>query len=140
VRYAATTPHGASRERYRDTGNRIPSDHADQQWTELSGELALLDLRADSTLDALGFDARICTAYEDHVIAACHQLTDSVLAWWGPDIHGLVYTSRTTPEGSANVAFFEQAPLTGASSTLSERSDVLEEFIVIGGLQVAFDF
>lgn len=140
VRYAASTEAGAARERYRDTGGWIPATHADHHWTELTGKLAVLDLRSNEALDALGIDARISTGYEAHVRATCSRLTDRANAWWGGDIHGIAYTSRTTPETSANVAFFAQAPLVGTSTALAECTDVLERLILTGGMQVDFPF
>ncbi len=140
VRYAASTEAGAARERYRDSGGWVPATHADHHWTELTGELALLDLRSDDALDALGVDARISTGYEDHVQATCRLLTDRTHGWWGNEIHGFAYTSRTTPETSTNVAFFAQAPLIGTSTALAECTEVLERLILTGAIQVDFTF
>lgn len=140
VRYAATTVAGAAREVYLDTGKLIPADAATKHWCELEGELSVLDLRDEDTLDALGFDARISTSYEDHVQAACRALTDRVHDWWGTDVHGIAYSSRTTPTTSTNLAFFEQAPLTGTSRELRECGEVLEDLVLRGGFQVDFTF
>lgn len=138
VRYAATTVVGAARERYRDTGGWVPSTHAEHHWTELTGDLALLDLRSNEALDALGIDARISTGYEPHVRETCWRLTDRAHLWWGDEIHGFAYTSRTTPETSTNVAVFAQAPLVGTSTPFAECTEVLERLVVTGGIQVDF--
>ncbi len=140
VRYAASTEAGAFRERYRDTGGWVPATHGDHYWTELTGELALLDLRSNETLDALDIDARISTGHEDHVQAACSLLTDRANIWWGDDIHGFACTSRTTPETSTNVALFAQAPLVGTWTSLAECTEVLERLVLTGGIQVDFTF
>jgi hypothetical protein len=140
VRYAASTEAGAARERYRDMGGWVPAGHADHYWTELTGELALLDLRRNEILDALGIDARISTGYEDHVRATCRLLTDRAHDWWGDEVHGFAYASRTTPETSTNVALFARAPLVGTSTPLADCTEVLEHLILTGGIQVDFTF
>lgn len=132
VRYASTTPLGAARERYRDTGKVVPADHAQHQWTRLTGEVALRDLRRDRVLDALGLDARICTAYEAHVRHACWVLSDQVREWWGDDVNGIAYTSRTTPERSTNVALFPSATLEGSSQALTDSPDLITTLTLNG--------
>jgi len=61
-------------------------------------------------------------------------------SWWGDDIDGFAYTSRTTPETSTNVAFFAEAPLAGTSTALAECTGVLERLVLTGGIQVDFAF
>jgi hypothetical protein len=113
VRYAATSLHGAARERYRDTGSLIPADR-DRHYVEtLTSRVRVLDLRSGSTLDALGVDDRVSTGHEQAGWEAAQQLTDSVLRLWGDAVHGLLYRSRTTPGSSANIPFFARAPLRG---------------------------
>lgn len=128
VRYAATTPHGAARERYRDTGSYIPPDHAGHYLVTLhpTGPLRVLDLRQEPILDALGLDDRISTSHEPDVIADAQQLSDLVDGWWGPSIHGIVYRSRTTPTTSLNVALLPQAPLRGRSQALHRARRFLD--------------
>lgn len=132
VRYAATTPPGAARERYRDSGSYIPPDHGGHYLVTLSptGPLRVLDLRQERILDALGVDDRISTSHEPDVIADAQRLTDLVVAWWGDTVHGIAYRSRTTPETSTNVAIFEAAPLRGRSQALHRARRLLDTLIV----------
>lgn len=138
VRYAGTSPVGAARERYRDTGLVIPMHHANHYVVQLHGRLSLLDLRQDRTLDLLGLDDQISTSRAPDVWRACHQLTDLVLEWWGHSIDGIMYRSRTTPQRSANLAFFEHAPLTGRSQVLRRSRRFLDELVVSSGFTVRF--
>lgn len=137
VRYAATAPHGA-RERYRDTGSYIPQDHAGHYLVALTSDLWVFDLRREATLDALGLDDRISTGHEPEIWAAAQELSDLVRRWWGESIHGIAYRSRTTPETSANLAFFEHAPLVGRSIRLDRARRLGDELIVRYGFTIAF--
>jgi hypothetical protein len=100
--------------------------------------LRVLDLRSESTLDALGLDDRVSTGHEQPVWDAAQQLTDRVLGWWGDAVHGLLYRSRTTPGSSANIAFFARAPLRGRSRTVASSTNLLNELITAHGFTVDF--
>lgn len=132
VRYAATAANGAARERYRDTGLFIPSDHAEHHVATLSGELIVLDLRRETVLDALAVDDRISTGREQAVWASAQHLTDRASEWLGADMHALMYRPRTTPETSANVAFYRHAQLTCTSAALHTCADLLDELKLRG--------
>jgi len=140
LRYAATAAAGAARERYRDTGSFIPASHADHYRIDLQGDLRVLDLRREQVLDALHLDARVSTGYEAQVREVCWQLSDRARDWWSDQIHAIVFTSRTTPETSANVALYENAPLEASSSLLSGCADWLDELVLGHGLVIDFDY
>ena len=138
MRYAATSASGAARERYRDTGSFIPASHATHFRVDLNGVIRVLDLRREVVLDALGVDARICSSYEEAVRSACWQLCDSVVEWWGDAVQGILSTSRTTPESSANLAFFAHTPLTSAATPLADCGPYLDELVIGHGFTVDF--
>lgn len=140
VRYAATTPAGAARERYADTGRYVQAAHADHYLVQLAGTLRVLDLRSERVLDALHLDARVSTSHEPQVQQVSWQLCDRARQWWGDEIHALVYTSRTTPETSANVAFYGHAPLAARARRLRWCRRLLDELVVTHGFTVAFDY
>ncbi len=111
VRYAGDAQRVAMRERF-DADGRIVSETAlTLHLIELTGAVRVLDLRHDRNLDALGVDDQISTSRAPGVWAACQRLADLVRSWYGQRCHGIVYRSRTTPERSANLAFFAHAPL-----------------------------
>lgn len=112
VRYAGDAPRVAMRERFDATRRVVRAGQLDLQLVELTGAVRVLDLRSDRVLDALGLDDQINTSREPGVWDACHHLADLVHAWFGERCDGIVYRSRTTPERSANLAFFAHAPLT----------------------------
>lgn len=140
VRYAATTPYGAARERYRDAGSFIPTDHAGHYLVTLvaTRPLRVLDLRREAVLDALGLDDRISTGHEPEVWADAQHLIDAAHAWWGPAIHGVAYRSRTTPQSSVNVALIAHAPLTGRSQRLDRARHLLDRLVLRYGFTVDF--
>ena len=107
TRYAGTSFSGAARERYLDSGRLIPADHANHRIVQLISQrpIRILDLRTQANLDALDVDDRASTSHEPAVWHACHRLVDAARTWWG-ELDGIVYRSRTTPQGSTNVAFF----------------------------------
>lgn len=99
--------------------------------------MRVLDLRRDQTLDALNLDDQINTGRSLGVWQACHQLVDCVDDWFGEQCHGLAYRSRTTPERSANIAFFSHAPLRGRTlGTLRHQDQLLLELIAADGFQI----
>lgn len=143
TRYAATDLVGAFRERYRLTGLVIPSDHAGHHLVRLTAarHLRVLDLRTERNLDALGVDDQISTGQHDAVWATCQRLADAVRRWWPepqecPD--AIVYRSRTTPETSANYAFFAAGAFDVQAWPLSERADVLADLVLRAGFTVLF--
>lgn len=145
TRYAATDLVGAFRERYRLSGLLIPADHAGHRLVQLTAarHLRVLDLRTDRNLDALGVDDQISTGQHPAVWSTCQHLADAVLRWWPePDepLDGIVYRSRTTPETSANVAFFAAEAFAVESSPLAQRTDVLADLVLRHGFTVGFEF
>lgn len=99
------------RERFDATGRVVAALLLDLHVVELTGPLRVLDLRLDRNLDALGLDDQVSTSRAPGVWTACQELADLVDAWYGPRCHGIAYRSRTTPQRSANLAFFAHAPL-----------------------------
>jgi RES domain len=140
VRYAATSDEGAARERYRDTDSFIPNDHAEHYLVTLAGTLSVLDLRDEATLDALAFDDQISTGRASPWWECAHRLTDTVVGWWGPAVHGIAYRSRTTPSTSTNVAFLRHAFGEATSTPLHECADFLDRLVVGRGFTVDFAF
>lgn len=118
VRYGATGFAGAARERFDGAGRVVARSDHDHWLVELTGTLQVVDLRLDNTLDALGVDDRVNTGRlaldrqdGDGVLDTCGTLADRLLNWFGTDVHGIVYRSRTTPQRSVNLAWFAHAPL-----------------------------
>jgi hypothetical protein len=100
----------------------------------------LLDLRNEDMLDSLHLDDQISTSRADPWFDAAHRLTDAARGWWGDRIEGIAYRSRTTPETSTNLAFFEHAPLDGTSVLLTECGELLDRLIVGRGFAVEFAY
>lgn len=140
VRYAARSDEGVARERYRDSGSYIPAEHAGHHLVTLTGRVRVLDLRNEDELDALGLDDQISTSRADPWFHAAHRLTDAARSWWGDHIEGLAYRSRTTPETSTNLAFFEHAPLEGTSLPLADCGELLDRLVVGRGFTVDFTY
>jgi hypothetical protein len=111
VRYAGDEQRVAMRERFDEARRVVLASQLELELVELTGSVRVLDLRRDQTLDALGLDDQINTSRSPEVWPACHRLADLVHEWFGEQCHGIVYRSRTTPERSANLAFFAHAPL-----------------------------
>jgi hypothetical protein len=135
------TPSGAARERYLATGRYIPPDHASNQLVrlELTRSARVLDLRTEANLDALGVDDRISTSREVDVLRACHRLSAAARMWW-PDLDGLLYRSRTTPETSANLAFFSLVAMGAAGHPLRSCVAELDELVLLHGFTVGFSY
>ena len=143
TRYAATDLVGAFRERYRLTGLVIPPDHAGHHLVRLTAtrHLRVLDLRTERNLDVLGVDDQISTGQHDAVWATCQHLADAVRRWWPepqecPD--AVVYRSRTTPETSANYAFFAAEAFDVESWPLAQRPDILADLVLRQQFTVLF--
>ena len=140
MRYAARSDEGAARERYRDSGSYIPAEHAGHHLVTLTGRVRVLDVRNEDVLDALGLDDQISTSRADPWFDAAHRLTDAVRGWWGNHVQGIVYRSRTTPETSTNLAFFENAPLQGTSVALAQCSNLLDRLVIGRGFTIDFTY
>jgi hypothetical protein len=140
TRYAASTLIGAFRERYRPTGLVIPTDHASHHLVRLiaARHLRVLDLRTEANLDVLGIDDQISTGQHPDVWDTCHRLADAVRRWWS-DLDAIVYRPRTTPETSANFAFFAIDAFTAESWRLAERTDVLTDLVLHDGFTVGWE-
>ena len=137
VRYAGDERRVAMRERFDGSKRIIRSGQLQLRLVELSGTLDVIDLRRDRTLDALGLDDQINTSRSPEVWTACHRLADLVHDWFGERCHGIVYRSRTTPERSANLAFFAHAPLQARDlGPLCEQRDLLVECATADGFAI----
>lgn len=137
LRYAGVSERVAMRERFDAEGRIVSASDLDLTLVELSGRLRVVDLRQDRTLDVLGLDDEINSSRAPGVWAACQQLADLVQAWYGGRCHGIVYRSRTTPQRSANLAFFEHAPLTATSlGRLGDQPWVLAACVASDGFTV----
>ena len=140
TRYAGTKLAGAFRERYRATGLVIPADHAAHHLVRLAAarHLRVLDLRTEKNLDSLVVDDQISTGQHAAVWATCHRLADAARRWWS-DLDAIVYRSRTTPETSANYAFFTADAFAVESWVLADRTDVLTDLVLRHGFTVGWD-
>jgi len=137
VRYAADAKRTALRERFDTEERKIDARALTAQLVELTGAVRVLDLRRDQTLDALGIDDQVSTARSFGVWQACHHLVDLVYEWFGEQCDGLVYRSRTTPERSANLAFFSHAALTARPlGNLRAQDELLLQLIAADGFQI----
>jgi hypothetical protein len=97
----------------------------------------VLDLRRDATLDALGLDDQVSTSRAPGVWAAAQLLVDRVHDWFGPRCHGVVFRSRTTPQRSANCAFFAHAPLAATDlGPLRNQTQLLASCVLSDGFEV----
>lgn len=125
------------RERFDDLERIVRASETSLRLVELTGTIQVLDLRRDRTLDALGLDDQINTGRAPGVWIACHLLADLVHEWFGERCHGIVYRSRTTPERSANLAFFARAPLRARSlGPLAEQRELLLDCVAQEGFTV----
>lgn len=125
------------RERFDASERIVRAADLDLHLVELTGTAHVLDLRRDRTLDALGLDDQISTSRAPGVWAAAQQLADLVRDWFGARCHGIVYRSRTTPQRSANLAFFEHAPLAAIDrGTLRAQDALLASCVLSDGFAV----
>lgn len=137
VRYAGDGQRVAMRERF-DASRRVVSP-ADQQLrlVEITGQIRVLDLRLERNLDTLGIDDQISTARSPDVWAACQLLSDRITGWYGERCHGIVYRSRTTPQRSANLAWFADAPVTYTDhGPLGRQQGLLASCVLSDGFAV----
>ena len=137
IRYAGDAQRGAMRERF-DDECRIVSRHSLRlNLVELTGVVRVLDLRRDRNLDVLDLDDQINTSRAPAVWGACQLLADSVHGWYGSRCDGIVYRSRTTPQTSANFAFFSHAPLAARTlGRLGYQTSLLAACVLSDGFAV----
>lgn len=140
TRYTGATLVGAFRERYRSTGLVIPADHETHHLVRLSAaqNLRVLDLRTEANLDALAVDDQISAGQHPDVWDTCHRLADAVRHWW-TDIDAIVYRSRTTPQTSANFAFFSVDKFDIECWPVVDRTDTMTELVLHGDFTVGWD-
>lgn len=139
TRYAGATLAGAFRERYRATGLVIPADHATHHLVRLvaARHLRVLDLRTEKNLDALAVDDQISTGQHADVWDTCQRLADAARRWWN-DLDAIVYRSRTTPETSANFAFFSHDAFDIQSWVLADQIDILTDLVLRNGFTIGW--
>lgn len=137
VRYAGDAARVAMRERFDTSERSIDAVDLQLHLVELAGRLQVLDLRHDRNLDALGLDDQISTSRAPDVWRAAQSLADRVPEWFGSRCQGIVYRSRTTPQRSANLAFFAHAPLQARSlGPLGEQEGLLAACVLSDGFAV----
>lgn len=137
VRYAARTERGAFRARYADRRRVIRGEDSKTAVVRLSGRLRIIDLRNEGVLDALGVDGEISTGRSDRVFAASALLSARLLEWYGEGLHGIVYSSRTTPQSSSNLAFFKHSPVrVDLVGRVHERTELLAQLVVDDGFRL----
>ena len=137
VRYAGDAQRVAMRERFDDEGRIVSTDELRLNLVELTGAVRALELRQDRTLDALDLDEQINTSRAPVVWGACQRLADRVHIWYGNRCEGIVYRSRTTPQRSANLAFFAHAPLTARTlGRLGDQTGLLAACVLSDGFAV----
>ncbi len=102
VRYAATAPAAAARERF--PGRMITEADGGLHLVRLDGAPSALHLTRRGNLDALGVDDRLSTGrlddpgvHGDPLLTTAQQLSDSVYDWWNEAPPSLVYRTRSTP-------------------------------------------
>ncbi|MCU1689651.1 MAG: hypothetical protein JWN20_1579, partial [Jatrophihabitantaceae bacterium] len=131
TRYAARTARGALREAFDSRGRVLVPADLRRTLVTLEGTVRVLDLRREQVLDAFALDDRISTARDPSTWDRCHELADLVRGHYGARCDGIVYRSRTTPESSANLAFFAGHPLAVRSvGPLGEQHALLAALVV----------
>lgn len=126
------------RERFDGTDRVVSAAELDLHLVELTATVRVLDLRLDRNLDALGLDDQVSTSRAPGAWATCQALADLVHGWYGDRCHGIVYRSRTTPQRSANLAFFRHAPLRPrAMGRLGDQAPLLATCVLSDGFTVA---
>jgi len=137
VRYAGDAQRVAMRERFDDEGRIVSTESLRLSLVELTGVVRVLDLRLDRNLDALGLDDQINTSRAPAVWGACQRLADHVHHWYGDRCDGIVYRSRTTPQLSANLAFFSHAALSARTlGRLGDQTGLLAACVLSDGFAV----
>lgn len=133
VRYAASTARGAARERFPE--RRMSAGDGALWVIRLEGDLRVLDLCSEATLDRLQIDDRISTSRlprvrtpltPDPFLDMCGRLADLTRDWWRGDVPAIRFRSRTTPATSRNLAFCACAAWSDVSARrLSDCTDLL---------------
>lgn len=137
TRYAARTARGALREAFDSRGRVLAPMDLRRTLVRLEGQARVLDLRREQVLDAFGLDDRVSTARDPATWEQCHRLVDQVRAHYGARCDGVVYRSRTTPQSSANLAFFAGHRLTvRGAGPLGEQRDLLSALVVADGFAI----
>lgn len=141
VRYAASTARGAARERFPE--RRMSAADGALWMVRLDGDLRLLDLGSEATLDRLGIDDRISTSRlprvrtpttPDPFLDTCGRLADLTRDWWAGDVPAIRFRSRTTPATSRHLAFCTSAAWSDVSARpLRESTDLLVSLAVGDG-------
>jgi hypothetical protein len=141
VRYAGDSQRSAMRERFDGEDRVVSAGQLGLHLAELSGAIRVLDLRLERNLDALGLDDQISTSRSPQVWATSHWLADRIYDWYGEACAGIVYRSRTTPQRSANLAFFGHAPLRAISlGRLRTRTELLTACVLSDGFVIDGDW
>lgn len=109
VRYAASTPAAAIRERF--PGRALAEANGTLRLVRLDGSPSALHLTRRPVLDLLGLDDRVSTGRLDEpgvpgdvLLATAQQLSDAVYDWWDARPPPLVYRTRSTPS-ARSIAF-----------------------------------
>lgn len=109
VRYAASTPAAAVRERF--PGRTLTEADGILRLVRLDGSPSALHLTRRSTLDALGLDDRVSTGRldgadrrGDQLLGIAQRLSDAVYDWWDQKPPPVVYRTRSTPS-ARSIAF-----------------------------------
>lgn len=137
VRYAGDAQRVTMRERFDYEGRIVSAEHLRLHLVELTGTVRVLDLRRDGNLDALDLDDQVSTGRASALWATCQRLADQVRAWYGDRCDGIVYRSRTTPQRSANLAFFHHAPLNARTlGRLGDQTGLLAACVLSDGFAI----
>jgi hypothetical protein len=129
------------RERFDHAGRLVTDQDLDAHLVELTGQVRVLDLRKEATLDALGLDDQLSTSRAPDIWAASQRLSDLTECWFGEQMDGIVYRSGTAPEHSANLAYFAHTPLRARDlGRLRDQEELLltcvdaDQFTIVGML------
>ncbi len=133
VRYAASGPRGAVRERFPE--RRLGGADGAVWLVRLEGRIRVLDLCSEATLDRLGVDDRISTArlprvrseqHPDPFLDACGRLSDLTRAWWDGQVPAIRFRSRASPETTRNLVFCHAARWVSVTAMpLAQCTDLL---------------
>jgi hypothetical protein len=136
-RYAARSARGAMREAFDGRGRVLEPADLQRSLVRLEGSARVLDLRRETTLDAFGLDDRVSTSRDEQTWRRCHELADQIVEHYGARCDGVVYRSRTTPQTSVNLVFFEGAGLAAHSAgRLADQPDLLSALVIGDGFVI----
>jgi len=141
VRYAASTPTAALRERF--PGRTLVEADGRLRLVRLDGSPSALHLTHRPVLDLLGLDDRVSTGgldepgvHGDPLLAAAQQLSDAVHDWWHGRPPPLVYRSRSTPS-ARSIAFTRTVAWdTTSSGMLRDALGLLVQIVTRHGFTV----